>query len=95
MSQLLLPLRGGRRPRRSYRNRHLCRDCGIDTIAHGHYYMVGNELWAASGMTPHGGMLCLTCLERRIGRPLRPQDFTAVFPGAYRARPQGRAHPQR
>ena len=38
------------------------------------------SLWAASGMSPGSGMLCLSCLEKRIGRPLRIEDFAAVLP---------------
>lgn len=55
-----------------------CVDCGADKD--GEYYMVADELWAASGMAPHGGMLCLACLDRRIGRLLVPGDFTALYP---------------
>jgi hypothetical protein len=53
-----------------------CVDCGV----HCDYFMVSDELWAASGMAPNGGMLCLTDLERRIGRQLTLDDFTALFP---------------
>jgi hypothetical protein len=42
--------------------------------------MVADQLWKAAGMAPHGGMLCLVCLERRIGRPLVVEDFTALMP---------------
>lgn len=28
-----------------------------------------------------GGMLCLACLETRIGRPIKFADFTALVPG--------------
>jgi hypothetical protein len=31
-------------------------------------------------MEPHGGMLCLACLEGRIRRPLVDSDFTALTP---------------
>jgi hypothetical protein len=47
-----------------------CIDCGKCTLCSGEYYMVKNELWAASGVEPNGGMLCLLDLERRIGRAL-------------------------
>ena len=59
------------------RQRFLCIGCGKDTMG-GEYYMVSDELWAASG----GGnwMLCLACLERRIGRELTLADFTAIAP---------------
>jgi hypothetical protein len=33
-------------------------------------------------MAPHGGMLCLCCLEGRIGRLLTLDDFTAMMPTA-------------
>jgi hypothetical protein len=75
-----------RRPKRKsswqYR-RFRCRDCHVDTHNIGHYYMVTDELWAASGMKPNGGMLCLGCLEQRIGRPLTVDDFTAFGPPAW------------
>jgi hypothetical protein len=61
--------------------RFRCVDCGKDTGG-GEYYMVGDDVWAASGLAPNGGMLCLACLERRIGRPLTGQDFTALYPSA-------------
>jgi hypothetical protein len=54
-----------------------CVDCGEDKDE---YYMVADELWAASGMAPNGGMLCLAHLERRIGRLLVIGDFTACCP---------------
>ena len=57
-----------------------CIDCGKCTLRSGEYYMVKNELWAASGVEPNGGMLCLLDLERRIGRALTAADFTAKMP---------------
>jgi hypothetical protein len=57
-----------------------CVDCGEDK--NGEYYMVANEVWATSGLAPNGGMLCLACLERRIGRLLVSRDFTALWPSA-------------
>jgi hypothetical protein len=51
-----------------------CVDCGKDTMG-GEYYSVTEEVWAASGLAPHGGMLCLADLERRIGRWLTLDDF--------------------
>jgi hypothetical protein len=40
-------------------------------------YFVHNHIWKAAGMTPGGwdGCLCIGCLERRIGRELKPHDF--------------------
>jgi hypothetical protein len=55
-----------------------CFDCGTPTCPDGaawEYYMVTNDLWAASGMQHTGGYLCVGCLEGRIGRQLTPEDF--------------------
>ena len=60
-------------------------DCGLDTIKAGHYYMVADHVWAASGLLGDGGMLCLDCLQRRLGRELVLQDFTTIVPRAWRA----------
>ena len=35
-----------------------------------------NTVWKAAGMEPMGGCLCVGCLEKRLGRRLRPKDFT-------------------
>src|SRR5262245_604740 len=55
------------RPPSRRRRRH-CLDCGIDTVAIGEYpYHLRDELWYA--IVPSGrGMLCLDCVERRLGR---------------------------
>lgn len=54
----------------------ICRDCGDNTHEIDEYYMVNDEVWEASGMGPHDGMLCIGCLEKRIGRRLNRTDFT-------------------
>jgi hypothetical protein len=38
-------------------------------------YYVGENIWAAAGMRSLSGCLCISCLEKRIGRELRPEDF--------------------
>jgi hypothetical protein len=66
-----------------------CVDCGRDTMPAGlsaevEYYMVRNELWAAADMGhPRGGMLCVGCIEGRLGRELVPADFTNVVANNY------------
>jgi hypothetical protein len=52
----------------------------VDTFARGvdEYYMVHREVWAAAGMLPRGGMLCVGCLEARLGRRLTAADFTSA-----------------
>jgi hypothetical protein len=58
----------------------MCKDCGIDTSPLGldEYYMVHNEVWAQSGMDGLGGMLCLLCLEARLGRDLEVSDLMNI-----------------
>lgn len=63
-----------------------CRDCFHDTLELGEYYMVHRGLWLrAWGRPMHWlsnpvGILCFACLARRIGRPLRPNDFPHDIP---------------
>ena len=38
-------------------------------------FMVRNMVWKKAGMERWGGCLCVDCLERRIGRRLKPKDF--------------------
>jgi Protein of unknown function (DUF2695) len=72
-----------------------CEDCGSD---YGEYYMVQNDLWRAHGAGK--GMLCIGCLEKRIGRKLCRQDFidlpiNKINPEAQSLRLQGRLSPER
>jgi hypothetical protein len=38
-------------------------------------YVVTEEVWRATGLDGWGGCLCIGCLEKRIGRRLKPGDF--------------------
>jgi hypothetical protein len=38
-------------------------------------YTVRDAIWKRAGMTPSGGCLCIGCLEKRLGRMLKLQDF--------------------
>lgn len=53
-----------------------CVDCQVNTSDLGEYYMVSDAIWAATGLDDDGGMLCIGCLESRIGRKLTPADFS-------------------
>jgi hypothetical protein len=50
-----------------------CDDCGMSTLHE--YYMVHDRLWDQYGSE---WMLCVACLESRIGRQLVTEDFTAA-----------------
>lgn len=50
-----------------------CDDCRMSTF--GEFYMVHDRLWDQYGSE---GMLCVGCLESRMGRQLVTEDFTAA-----------------
>lgn len=54
-----------------------CRDCRRNTAILGEYYSVNNDVWREGGLAPDGGLLCVKCLEGRLGRTLRPGDFVS------------------
>lgn len=58
---------------REYEHQKGCADCKRRIIGY-HYFMVNDDLWGQYG--EGGGYLCLTCTEKRIGRPLTRADFT-------------------
>lgn len=78
--------RHGRGPRADHRiadriarltegNTFTCVDCTYDTNELGEYYMVQDEVWMQAQLDATDGMLCIGCLEQRIGRRLKPADF--------------------
>ena len=57
-----------------------CWDCTVNTLDRGEYYMVTDELWElatiyADDECPTDVMLCIGCLENRIGGKLVASDF--------------------
>jgi len=38
--------------------------------------MVTDQVWESSGLAGDDGMLCIGCLEGRLGRMLHARDFT-------------------
>jgi len=40
--------------------------------------LVNNYVWSQTGIGTHGGMLCISCLEKRIGRILTSKDFIDI-----------------
>jgi hypothetical protein len=55
-----------------------CMDCGFDIGSEpGHYYMLQADLWAS--INPRiEGMLCIPCLERRLGRKVCDDDLQSL-----------------
>jgi len=63
--------RGRKLPARLRRLSSICNDCESPKRE---WYMVSNEMWRKVNPAVHGH-LCLSCLEKRLGRPLRQSDF--------------------
>ena len=62
-------------PRMPRDDLYLCVDCKIDTEKISERYMVHMELWLTVMPSHDAGMLCIGCLEARLGRKLRQEDF--------------------
>ena len=56
----------------------LCMDCKVDTGKIGEFYMLRNETWNLIHNS-NRGMLCVGCLEKRLGRQLEKSDFNDSF----------------
>ena len=53
-----------------------CRDCGVCTNCLYEYYMVTDRVWySAVTAMDASGMLCIGCLEARLGKLLTKDDF--------------------
>ncbi len=55
--------------------RWLCLDCGKDTDKSEEYYMLWYRIWRSINYKIDG-MLCLDCVEKRLGRELVGEDFS-------------------
>lgn len=62
-----------------YDSHWYCLDCGVNTGLAEEYFMLRHELWRRLvGRRDRGGMLCLRCVELRLGRGLCGKDFLQV-----------------
>jgi hypothetical protein len=60
------------------RKKFLCLDCTIDTGKAGEHYMLVDTTWTLTGLGKFG-MLCIECVETRIGRKLTASDFNNSY----------------
>lgn len=60
------------------RKKFLCLDCGVDTGKAGEHYMLNDSTWHLTGLGKYG-MLCVKCVEARIGRNLKSTDFNNSY----------------
>jgi hypothetical protein len=56
-------------------HRRRCNDCRRDVVRMGHWYMASPTLWGKQLGLGWDDNLCLDCLEKRLGRKLRPGIF--------------------
>jgi hypothetical protein len=52
----------------------LCQDCGVNTLGDETYWLFGSVWIEAKG----DSFLCVGCIEKRLGRELRPNDFDCI-----------------
>lgn len=60
------------------RKKFLCLDCARDTSKIGELYMLLDEVWFLA-LKNKKGMLCVKCIEIRLGRPLNKADFNNSY----------------
>lgn len=51
-----------------------CLDCDVNTLENDEYYMIQFDMWKRIH-PDNDGMLCIGCLEKRLGRELIAADF--------------------
>jgi hypothetical protein len=57
-----------------------CIDCNVNTRKINEYYMVTSKIWREAKLKYNDGMVCLECLEARLGRTLKREDFQLDLP---------------
>ena len=50
-----------------------CADCQENTFIKNEYYMLHDKIWCS--VASKFEMLCISCFEKRLGRPLFREDF--------------------
>jgi hypothetical protein len=56
------------------RRKFLCLDCRVDTGKLGEHYMLKDSTWYKLHNS-NQGMICIGCVEKRLGRKLTRIDF--------------------
>lgn len=60
--------------KRDVPNGSICMDCTANTSELNEFYMLNDEIWLRA-VPGRAGMLCIGCVEARLGRRLRGGDF--------------------
>jgi hypothetical protein len=58
--------------------RFKCNDCGVNVIKTGDFYMLNPEIWEDQLHLSWTDNLCVTCLEKRIGRKISFADICSL-----------------
>lgn len=53
-----------------------CHDCGVSTFDINEYYMLDDAVWKLCIPEKQTAMLCISCVEKRLGRELATEDFS-------------------
>lgn len=56
--------------------RFICMGCGVNTHEINEYYMINKSTWYFVADSNPDGMLCIGCVEQKLGRKLTSKDFT-------------------
>jgi hypothetical protein len=57
-----------------YAGRYMCLDCRQDILLAGEFFGLRDEVWLKANPRDDG-MMCIGCIEARLGRQLTPEDF--------------------
>lgn len=60
------------------RRKWKCLDCSVDCGKIGEHYMLADDVWFSIAESDRG-MLCVGCLEGRLGRRLVSSDFNDSY----------------
>ncbi len=65
-------------------NRFICLGCKTNTFSIGEHFMLHDDIWRLvnppTAKNPTSlGMLCIGCVEERLGRKLTPKDFHKCY----------------
>lgn len=61
-------------------NGSICMDCGLNTSKLREHFMLEQDTWdSIIKLSERDGMLCVGCVEIRLGGMLQPQDFDPAW----------------
>jgi ferredoxin len=61
-------------------DRHTCNDCGVNVIRIGDYCLIEQEIWKDQQHLKWTDNLCISCVEKRLGRKTTWADFYFLPP---------------